>query len=236
MQATSSNMNFDDHYVAHYELRQNQLRRFRALLNSSPPERHIQSFLEENREIVAAFLGVHSVFVFPKPKLGSHYEADFGVAEWNSAGKFWKLIELEPPSIKPFRRDGRPSARLTHALEQIREWRRFIRVNLDYCQRSRDKNGLGFEDLTDRFWGVIVMGRRRDYDTEPEGWRPQLREESQIDLMSYDRFLEWPAAIAERSLERKKATRLTIVIDGKSYLDLTLPQAKYVTVKPVHKR
>ncbi len=188
--AAAKPMEFDDHYVAHYELSQHQLRRFKALLNTRPPERLVQAFLEKNREIVAAFLGVHSVFVFPKPRFGSQYEADFGVAEWNSAGKFWKLIELEPPSLKPFKMNGRPTANLTHAIEQIKEWRRFIKKNLDYCQRSRSQNGLGFEGITDRFWGVIVMGRRVDYATQPDQWRFHLREELQIDLMSYDKILE----------------------------------------------
>lgn len=214
-------MDFDDHYVAHYKLTQNQLRRFKALLVGNPPERSIQSFLEKNREIVAAFIGVHAVFVFPKPRLGTHYEADFGVVEWNSGGKFWKLVELEPSNAKPFRKDGRPTQKLTHAIEQIKEWRRFIRANLDYCQRPRSRNGLGFEDLTDRFWGVIVMGRRSDYASQPDQWRIQLREEAQIDLMSYDRFLEWPATVAARNVSAHKAQGFKIVIDGRTVVDLT---------------
>lgn len=196
-----------------------KIRRFRALLDTNPPERHVQEFLERNKEIVAAHLGAHAVYVVPKPRFGSHYEADFGIAECNSAGTFWTLVELERPSIKPFRKDGRPTAKLTHAIEQIKEWRRFIRANRDYCQRSRRKGGLGLEDISDRSWGTIVMGRRLDYENEPSEWRKELREEQLIKIMSYDGFLEWPTTLAVRN--RKAPKRRLVVINEHAYLDVS---------------
>lgn len=210
---------FLDFHVPYHNISYAKVRRFKALLNANPTERLIQEFLEKNPEVVAAHLGAHAVYVVPKPRFGTHYEADFGIAECNSAGTFWTLVELERPSIKPFRKDGRPTAKLTHAIEQVKEWRRFIRANRDYCQRSRRKGGLGLEDISNRSWGVIVMGRRPDYSHEPFEWRKELEEEHLIKIMSYDRFLEWPTTLAGRN---RKATKQRLVMHGnQAYLDIS---------------
>jgi hypothetical protein len=204
--------------VPYHQVTVDQVNRFKRLLETNPKERFIQAFLDENKEIVGAYLGAHAVYVASKPRFGTHYEADFAVAECNSAGTFWYLIELEQAGAKPFKKNGRPTAPLTHAIEQIKEWRRFIESNLDYCRRSRRKNGLGLEDISPRSSGVIIMGRDEHYSDEPDQWRKKLIEDEHIYLRSYDGFIKWPSELANRNANQPPVK--TVMIDGKAYLDI----------------
>ena len=187
-------------------VRRSQINNLKKLLATKPPERLIQSFLEKNKEIVAAYLGVHAVYVVPQPRFSIHHIADFAVTEYNSAGPQWTLIELEPSTARPFNKNGRPSAKLINAIEQVKEWRRFVRNNQEHCRRPRAEGGLGLQGITERFWGAVVIGRRDDYKDEFEGWRKQHSEDLLIDILSYDRFLDLPTAISIQNSWRHKSS------------------------------
>lgn len=196
---------FLDFHVPYYEVRHEHVEQFKKLLDECPPERKIQEFLESNQKIIAAYIGVHPVYVIPQVKFSTHYVADFALAELNSAGPQWTLVELEPVDVSPFNQKGRPSAKLVHAIEQVKEWRRFVQDNQDHCRRPRKEHGLGLQGITSRFWGTVVMGRRSNYANEVEGWRNQHTADLQIEVISYDRLVERSTAMAMQNEWRYKS-------------------------------
>lgn len=73
---------------------------------------------------------VDTHFVLTEIRLGSDYVVDFVVPEQlASRGVFYRFIELESPHNPPFNKRGDPSARLSHALQQIADWKRWLRTN-----------------------------------------------------------------------------------------------------------
>lgn len=123
----------------------------RDLLDSNPNEEKMHQFLGNNRKFLVQLLaGGHGRYCFSKKQLGSEFVTDFLVAEVNSMGIHWYAIELESPRAKSYRKGGLQSAELTHAIGQIRDWRRWMANNLDYARRPRDQDGLGLIGIESR--------------------------------------------------------------------------------------
>lgn len=57
---------------------------------------------------------------------------DFMLCEMDSGGYHWILIELESPTHRSMTKAGEQSAKLTHALRQIRDWRIWLRKNIQW--------------------------------------------------------------------------------------------------------
>jgi len=121
--------------------------------------------------------------VISKLKLGADYETDFVViCEGFSKGIFYELIEIESPHSKPFNKNGQPSHKLIHSVQQIMNWRSWIQDNrhefsrvLPYARLVRDSN-VKFK---------IIIGTRensRDFIEE----RNQYTHEMKIEIRSFD--------------------------------------------------
>jgi hypothetical protein len=128
-------------------------------------------------------------FAIAELELGSDLRVDFAVVrEGYSSGTQYTLYELEPPNAKLFTRDGHTSHQLTKGLDQVRDWRRWLRANRRSAEQllpSKTWANDGHADL--RF--AIVIGRRE----ETEQWSERIsgfREDETIDLVSFDRLTE----------------------------------------------
>jgi hypothetical protein len=88
---------------------------------------------------------------------------------------------------------GQPTARFTHAMQQVRDWRIWLRKNIQYAQ-----NQLGYIGLDSEFEAIIVMGRRKDLNPEHHEKYRELSNEK-VQVMSYDRMIEYTIGSA-RSL------------------------------------
>jgi hypothetical protein len=96
--------------------------KWQQLLLRRLSEETYQRFLNEH-----AALFFNNCLVISKFRLGSDYTPDFILAEDNrSDGITFNLIELETPWCPPFTKRGNPSARLTTALQQVQNWRRWL--------------------------------------------------------------------------------------------------------------
>jgi hypothetical protein len=122
-----------------------------------------------DEELVHRFLASHTYFfngiirlfgpspVYSKVKLGSQFVTDFAWFDGGSSGPEWRFVEIEGPRHALFTRSGEPSARLHHAIQQVRDWHAWIHQHLEYARRL-----LTYVEYP---LGYVFMGRRADLTT-----------------------------------------------------------------------
>lgn len=157
------------------------------LSNTKLKEKDYHAFLMAHPGIFLT--GPRSYLVVSKLKLGSFYETDFVIVnEGFSEGTQYNLIEIETPHTKLFDSSGKPTAKLNSALQQIRDWRRFL---IDH--RTSMKNA--FPTLTTRVMRLskltftIIIGRRTG-NLEILEKRNQIADNEKIKIVSYDRLTD----------------------------------------------
>ena len=164
--------------------------RLERLIEAESTENELQKHLENHPYILSQQFA-HCHHVFTKVALGNQYETDFMCLDIPSSGKEWLGIELECPSKKVITKQGRKTANLEHAIQQIRDWRAWITDNLSYARRSREQNGLGLIDITPRFFGHVIIGRRKNYNNKFNELRRQLMRDELITIHSWDGIVEF---------------------------------------------
>jgi Shedu protein SduA, C-terminal len=106
------------------------------------------------------------------------------------------LVELERASHRLFREDGQQKEELTHAIDQVMDWRRYIEDNHDTVQRE-----LGLQGISVNPRALVVIGRRAILTPVNErklvtmnNATPRLR------ILTYDDVLTSARATAENML------------------------------------
>lgn len=119
--------------------------------------------------------------------LGSEHRIDFvTVTEGYSGGTSYKLIELESPNCKLFNKDGKTSARLSGAIDQVLEWRRWISQHRTQA-RKIFPSVRWHADAQPTFSYQIVIGRRAEtIKVQDKIW--SRIHDSNIEIVSYDRL------------------------------------------------
>src|SRR5205814_431555 len=64
------------------------------------------------------------------------------------------LVEIERSTLPLFRADGQQSSELTHALDQITNWKRYLEDNLRTVQDE-----LGLQGISTSPMSLVVIGR-----------------------------------------------------------------------------
>ena len=150
---------------------------------------------EHPEEVYHQFLATHaSLFFFngldhyltlSKIRLGANHIIDLAVPkEGYSRGLSWNLIELESPHCAPYTRGGDPSKALSHGLQQIRNWRRWITDNREEARRTFPSIGVRtIRDPNFRF--TLVIGTRENSKRFLEE-RNQLADEERVRIRSFN--------------------------------------------------
>lgn len=160
-------------------------------------EEDVQRVLTAHPSLLIQHLrGGHGRYVLPKPRFGGDYVPDYIVGERASFGLDWTLVELEAPSRSLFNRSGDPSQWLTHAIRQVTDWRIWLANNKSMVERSRERGGLGLDEIEVNAKGLIIMGRRRDTPVLTHGQRRELQRANRVEIRTYD----WLIEVAERRL------------------------------------
>ncbi len=122
-------------------------------------------------------------------RLGADYRADFlQVREGYSSGTSYTLIEVESPNAKLFRKDGRTSATLATAIDQISEWRRWVNAHRQEAGELLPSYGWQSRGYPNIQYSIII-GRREE--TQKEAARlSSLWKEQSITVHSFDRLTE----------------------------------------------
>jgi hypothetical protein len=168
---------------------------FRDEVDRATDELVLQRFLSSHRELLVQSLGGgHGRWVIPHKAFGRHYESDFMIAEKSSVGFEWTAVELEGPQRAMFNKDGTANQYLNKGIQQIQDWRRYIRENLDHCRKPTHLMGLGMVDIDDSLPGWVIIGRRAQLDPATNARRRQLAFTNNVRIHTYD----WLIDAAER--------------------------------------
>jgi hypothetical protein len=163
----------------------------RTIINLAKDEKPIQIFLESHPQILAALLGGRSRFVIPHPKFGGKRVPDFLIADVDSRGVNWILVEIETPLSKvTLEGHSLLEQRARKGVSQVEEWRHWILNNLELARRSHREGGLGLVDIRPRSQGLVIVGRRAHLRDNTSDVRFPVSEDQRIDVHTYDYLLE----------------------------------------------
>ncbi|WP_200976481.1 Shedu anti-phage system protein SduA domain-containing protein [Echinicola sp. 20G] len=156
---------------------------WKVLLNNNLPENDYHEFIKEHAGFF--FSGFNCYLTLSKLKLGSEYETDFiNIRDERSNGIIYEFIEIEKPSSKLFNKYGTPAKDFNNALQQIRDWKRFLIDNKSWLRKllpSQTTRVLHDEGVC----FTIIIGRRSDNHLEIEK-RNQIASEMGIKIRSFD--------------------------------------------------
>jgi hypothetical protein len=178
--------------------------KFQELLeNSSNDETKFQEFFEQNPHFVPGsrdeFSGIggsghhpHFLCLISQPKISGliNRQPDFMWLANDSVYFSPIIIEIEAPSKKHFKKDGKPTSHFNQAVHQLKEWQTIL---------SRPENILKFyedfsspqdlRELTFRPHFALIYGRRSEFkdDKLMKMKRGNLLPRNQT-LMTYDRI------------------------------------------------
>jgi hypothetical protein len=186
-----------NHFIDRMGVDPSLVGQFRQAVDDACDERAIQVFLTQAPVLLAHQIlgGGHGRWVFAKPRLGSEVIPDFMLCGMDSDGYHWTLVELENPRYPALTQSGEQSAKLTHAIGQVKDWRIWLRKNCGYAQ-----NQLGFVQLDAEFRGIVILGRRRDLNPDHQEHYRELSRDN-ITVMSYDRLLAVTAGAAKAQIQ-----------------------------------
>lgn len=207
------------------EYRRRVLGDWTRLLETDPDERSVHEFLELHPSMVPGGSGD----VGPGGHHGSTHSALFSEPELSGAGRrfspdfMWVtrstslvtpiLIEIERPSKRWFRQDGRPTAEFTQAHDQLNDWRSwFARDANKVLFRDRFMFGKRYDDRPLEPQYLLIFGRANEFEpsgghSDPQALRHKRDQQRAADesLMTFDSLVP-KADQAESMTVRMTAT------------------------------
>ena len=208
-------MTYDWSKLTQTEIYRDVLSRWESLVdNKALKEKDYQEFL---RTHPAIFLTItESYLVISKLKLGSEHETDFVVVrEGYSNGTIYELIEIESPHTKLFDSSGKPSSKFNMALQQVRDWKRWLVDNKNQFKRILPTiNTKVLQNSRIQF--KIIIGRRTDDLLELEK-RSQIADTEKIEIISFDRLTD--IARKRRSFQNESS-----ISSGQMHFNVTYEQ------------
>lgn len=180
-----------------------------SIIENSTKEEDIQQFLQAHPSILTHHLGGgHGRYCIPKKSLGGKYIPDFLLADLSSLGINWHAVELENPRARMFNKQGDPASFLNHAVQQIRNWRDWLKNNLDEARRLEQDKGLGLVGIEPELDCLILIGRRRDLDVSSIDVRRRINKEINGEIHTYDWLVEEAGRELTRVETRKRGKEI----------------------------
>lgn len=163
----------------------------RHVLDEADNEKPIQELLERRPQLLASLVRGPSRYCRPKVRFGGRYVADFLLADIDSNGVRWILVELETPHSRvTLKKSNQFDSHARKGVEQINDWRRWIGANLHQARDSDPDTGIGLPDIESRAEGVVLVGRRQTLRPTARALRRELHEKERIRMLTYDRLVE----------------------------------------------
>lgn len=162
------------------------------VLEHATNEEDLQRFLTDNKLFLIQHLGGgHGRYVIPKPRLGADLIPDYLIAEMSSIGIEWHGVELESPLADYFTANGQAGNLLTHAIQQIVDWRAWLQSNIAYARTPTSNRGLGLIGITNDLPSTILIGRRTaEIPARFNDYRKQIKTSQNIEIHTYDWLVE----------------------------------------------
>jgi hypothetical protein len=185
-------MGFD---ILEWELLNNTAKPFAAkikrewlrLLRQRLPEQTYHSYLHNHAGFF--FDEWQRPVVISKLRLGGDFVTDFVLLEdRGSDGTVFHCIEIETPWTAPFNSKGNPSARLSAAIQQIQNWRRWLLDNRNQALKLFPAFRVrAYREATFKF--KIIIGNRGNSLKWLER-RHDLAQDLKIGIRSFDLFTD----------------------------------------------
>ena len=155
---------------------------FTRLLDSKARESKLQEFLASHSYFFSGLIDVYSPSpLYSKVKIGHDYEVDFAWLQFDSFGPEWHLVEMENPGSALFTKSGEPSAALSQAMQQARDWCAWIH---DHAESARKRMPQINHPLC-----YIFLGRRKDITPANRDQLRKLRYDSRSEMVIHT--LDW---------------------------------------------
>ena len=185
-----ANEQLAEFYVEWDTITQADVNALRKAINSAEGEEDIQVFLTAHPQFLTQHLsGGHGRFVLPKPSLGGIWVPDYLLVHEDSAGVHWQGLELESPRARLCTKPGQPTAQLTHALQQITDWRAWIGRNIGTARQTKQEGGSGLIGIDADLPSTVLMGRRQPYPQRFNDYRNEVRRGG-TEIHSYDWLID----------------------------------------------
>lgn len=123
---------------------------YKKLIDNNAEEPLLQSFFEQNPN----FLIADQIKCEPKPNFGGELEPDFII---EASNLLITIIEIEKPAKHIFRKNNQPTAILTQAQKQMRDFLKWARDNRSFL-RERGWNNISEENTK----GLIIIGKKEN--------------------------------------------------------------------------
>lgn len=108
---------------------------------------------------------------------------DFVWLNDNSSGPEWVLVEIEKPRLKLFKRNGEPTYEFSHAINQVKSWRRYFEEH-----PSLKKEIFG---AVAQFRYILVAGDKSEWSKEDNSrWRIEQHKRDNIEIRSSNVFFK----------------------------------------------
>ena len=155
------------------------------LLKQKESEEKYHQFLSEHAGFLLARIYDFETIVISKLRLGADYIVDFiKTYDYRSAGIQYEFIELETPWSAPYTKSGNPSSRLVTAVQQIQNWKRWMRENRYEFRKLFPFYNKGLA-RDERYKYSIIIGNRKNSEQWLER-RNQYAEDLGITIRSFE--------------------------------------------------
>lgn len=150
------------------------------------------------------------------------FRCDFVWLNDNSSGPEWVLVEVEKPLLELFKKNGEPTHLFSHAMEQVKSWRRYFEEH-----PGKKKEIFG---AVAKFRYILVVGDTKEWNIEKNSlWRMEQHKRDEIEIRSSDVFLkalkyleEDPSqfwSFAEKPFTKKSSELEDFWVNYGSYMD-----------------
>lgn len=175
----------DDHVT------EEDIRELEEAIENADDEKPIQEFLESRPQLLVTLLRGRDRFCIPKARLAGKYVTDFMLADADSLGIRWVLVELETPrSSVTLLESNQLDKNARKGLSQVTEWREWLLNNLASARQPRKKDGLGLVDIRPESQGIVLVGRRAALHENAEAVRTRIREKQDVHVHTYEWLVE----------------------------------------------
>jgi len=140
-------------------------------------ERTLHDFIFKNPAVLTAY----GTSIATEVRLGELYRIDV-VLRASGVREEVTLVELEHHRHNIFTRDGQPRAEITHAVQQVQDWFRWLRENPIH-PFTQSLAGLPPA-------GLVVAGRSRNFNEEERSRLAHLNSGSAVPVITYDELLD----------------------------------------------
>lgn len=164
------------------------LRNYSELVSSELSEHAYHDFLKKHAGFFL-YNGVASYMALSKIKLGSDFEIDFAVPfEGYSSGLQWLLIEIEKPQDAPYTKAGVPSAALSRATQQVRDWKVWLQEHRSLAKQMFAVWGVRPERFPN-FRFQVIIGTRNNSEKFLK-LRDAYSKENGVEVRSFDYLMD----------------------------------------------